>query len=130
MQIATRSHVLSFLPGPFAAAAASVLLVVLFGVYVVPYQVISCLMGVPVNLPVEAETLTIDRDGFFLADSAVIAPGDLSAHLRAKREAEPWRPLKIQADDRVAEATIRDVLLAARKAGYTEAFISSRRYAL
>jgi biopolymer transport protein ExbD len=130
VQIASRKQVLSFLPGPFAAAAASVLLVVLFGVYVMPSQVISCLMGVPVNLPVEAEKLTIDRDGFFLAGSAVIAPGDLSAHLRAKREAEPWRPLEIQADDQVAEATIRDVLLAARKAGYTEAFISGRRYAL
>ena len=130
VQIASRTRVFSFLPVPLAAAAASVLLVVLFGVYVMPSLVISCLMGVPVNLPVAAATLTIDSDGVFHDDSTVIAPGDIAAHLRAKREAEPWRPLEIQADDQVAEATIRDVLHAARQAGYTEAFVSNRRYAL
>jgi biopolymer transport protein ExbD len=122
--------VLSFLPVPFAAAAASVLLVVLFGVYVMPSLVISCLMGVAVNLPVADATLRIDRDGGFYDGSTVIAAGDLSAHLRGKREAEPWRPLEIQADDGVAKDTISDVLRAAREAGYGEALISGRRYAL
>jgi hypothetical protein len=130
VQIASRSRVLSFLPVSLAAAGASVLLVVLFGVYVMPSLVISCLLGVPVNLPVADATLRMDRDGVFYDGSTVIAAGELSAHLRAKREAEPWRPLEIQAEDGVAEDTMSDFLRAARKAGYAEAFVSGRRYAL
>jgi len=130
----------AFLPAPVAAAIASTLLAVLFAMFLAPFGAIVCGplavispdvgTGKPVFEKPTTTLLSIKADGSCFVDSYLVPRHELTAHLRAAREAAPSRALEINADRRLRSDDVTRVLAAARDAGYTEAYVFGHTHSL
>lgn len=134
---------MSFLPGPVAAAAASVVLAVLCGLYVLPLSVIVCFPGGPYPDTPDIRTgtaffekpamvqVSIARDGaMYVAGQRVRTVVDVTPVLRELRKAHPDVSIEIRADRRIATSDVFRVLQAMRDAGFTEAYVFGHAHSM
>jgi biopolymer transport protein ExbD len=122
---------MSYVSGGVAAAMASVLLVILFAFYLVPFGSIVCGIGIPVNPPdiragdayfdrPIAITVTVKRDHAVYVGPNIVPMHALGEELQRVRAAFPGRPLELKADRKITMSELTPVLRAMRAAGYSE----------
>jgi biopolymer transport protein ExbD len=126
------------LSGGIAAALASVVLVVLFSMYLVPFGAIVCGAGVPVNTPAitageeyfdkpDTIILTVRADRSVYLGPNAIRPAELEAHLRALRLKYPERGLELRAAGTSTLGELAPILGAMRRAGYPRFWVFGNR---
>lgn len=129
----------SFLPSAAGAALASVLLTVIFTVYI-PLGAIVCgpftglrpdvLTGAAYFERPRTTVLSIQRDGVYVVGGRAVPDEQLVTQLQDARARAPDVPLELQADRKLPTDRVLHALAAARSAGYSEVYLFGHEHSL
>lgn len=131
---------ISFLPSSTSAGASSVILVILFSLYVIPFGTIVC-GGISLS-PADIQAgssffekpgtipVSIKADGTFFIGPSIVPAGQLVSVLRDVRRTLPNLALEIRGDRRASSTDVFRALAAARDAGYSEAYVFGNEHSI